>query len=211
MASALPGAVSMALVFSSFLLARGVSSIFFGSGFWSWFPTVVRWRRFLPTTHSSTPRKISTLIFCFCRRFDYSEGVFPTDVPEYRFWVSQQGAKFNTCIQNFHDDSSNVEVASQVFETDGAGARQLILDGGDSELQKQLPTYVDSATVGGMESTHTPVSNLETIFSPLLEPIQMHGEVNIDNDAGGNDGPELPTFGADDSDDRSSFGSQTLF
>ncbi|KAK8489816.1 hypothetical protein V6N12_013672 [Hibiscus sabdariffa] len=118
--------------------------------------------------------------------------------------VSQQGAKFNTCIQNFHD-----EVASQVFETDGAGARQLILDGGDSELQKQLPTYVDSATVGGMESTHTPVSNLETIFSPLLEPIQMHGEVNIDNDAGGNDGPELPTFGADDSDDRSSFGSQT--
>ncbi|KAK8629264.1 hypothetical protein V6N13_078111 [Hibiscus sabdariffa] len=93
--------------------------------------------------------------------------------------VSQQGAKFNTCIQNFHD-----EVASQVFETDGAGARQLILDGGDSELQKQLPTYVDSATVGGMESTHTPVSNLETIFSPLLEPIQMHGEVNIDNDAG---------------------------
>ncbi|GMI72962.1 SCP1-like small phosphatase 4 [Hibiscus trionum] len=123
--------------------------------------------------------------------------------------VSQQGAELNTCIQNCHDDSSNVEVASQVFETDGASAQQLILDGGDSELQKQLQTFVDSATVGGMESTHTSVSDLETIFSPFLEPIQIHSELNIDNDAGSNDGPELPAFVADDIDGRSSFDSQT--
>ncbi|KAE8689475.1 CTD small phosphatase-like protein 2 [Hibiscus syriacus] len=124
--------------------------------------------------------------------------------------VSHQGAGFNTCIQNCHDDSSNVEVASQVFETDGASAQQIILNGDDSELQKPLPTFVDSANLGVMESAHTTVSNLETIFSPFLEPIQIHSELNIDNDAGSHNGPELPAFGPDDSDDyRSSFGSQT--
>ncbi|GMI85965.1 SCP1-like small phosphatase 4 [Hibiscus trionum] len=125
--------------------------------------------------------------------------------------VSQQGAEFSTCIQKFHDDSSNVEVPSQVFETGGASAQQLIADGDDSEHQKQLPAFVDSETVGemGMESSHTGASNIETIFSPFLEPIQIQSELNID-DAGSNDGPELLAFGADDSDDyRSSFGSQT--
>ncbi|XP_038995145.1 CTD small phosphatase-like protein 2 [Hibiscus syriacus] len=124
--------------------------------------------------------------------------------------VSQQGVEFNTCIQNSHDDSSNVEVASQVFETDGASAQQLILDGDDSGLQKQLPTFVNSATVGGMESAHTSVSNLETIFSPFLEPFQIHSELNIDNDAGSHDVPEPLAFVSDDGDDnRSLFGRQT--
>ncbi|XWS12419.1 hypothetical protein CRYUN_Cryun37aG0087900 [Craigia yunnanensis] len=132
--------------------------------------------------------------------------------------VSQQGAEFTKCIQNSHDDSSNADVASQVFETNGDSAQQQILDEDDSGLQKQLPVFVDSATVGRMESAHTCFSNLETIFSPFLEPIQIHSEPNIDNDAvisfsiavGSNDGPEVPALGADDRDDsKSSFGSQT--
>ncbi|KAG4195860.1 hypothetical protein ERO13_A06G135600v2 [Gossypium hirsutum] len=124
--------------------------------------------------------------------------------------VSQQGAEFSTCIQNSHDDPSNVEVASPIFKTDGASAQQLILDEDGSELRKQLPAFVDSATLGGMESAHTCGSNLETIFSPYLEPIQIHSELNIDNDAGSNNGLELPAFGADDSDDNKSlFVSQT--
>ncbi|XP_012450178.1 uncharacterized protein LOC105773085 isoform X2 [Gossypium raimondii] len=119
--------------------------------------------------------------------------------------VSQQGAEFSTCIQNSHD-----EVASPIFKTDGASAQQLILDEDGSELRKQLPAFVDSATLGGMESAHTCGSNLETIFSPYLEPIQIHSELNVDNDAGSNNGLELPEFGADDSDDNKSlFGSQT--
>ncbi|XWS19782.1 hypothetical protein CRYUN_Cryun31cG0046300 [Craigia yunnanensis] len=125
-------------------------------------------------------------------------------------WVSQQGAEFSKCIQNFHDDSSNVEVASQVIETYGTSAQRLISEEDDSELQEQLPVFVDSATVGRMESAHTCASNLETIFSPFLEPIQIHSEQNIDNDAVSNDGPEVPAFEADYSDDnKSSFGSQT--
>ncbi|PPD77495.1 hypothetical protein GOBAR_DD25559 [Gossypium barbadense] len=64
--------------------------------------------------------------------------------------VSQQGAEFSSCIQNSHDDSSNVDVAPQGFETDGADVQQLILDEENSELQKQLSVFVDSATMGRM-------------------------------------------------------------
>lgn len=48
-------------------------------------------------------------------------------------------------------DLSNVDVAPQVFETDGANVQQL-LDEENSELQKQLSVFVDSATVGRMAS-----------------------------------------------------------
>ncbi|XVE51546.1 hypothetical protein DITRI_Ditri02bG0050600 [Diplodiscus trichospermus] len=125
--------------------------------------------------------------------------------------VSQKGAEFSRCSQNSHDDSSDVEVASLVLETYGASAQQLISVEDNSELQKQLPVFVDSATVGRMEPAHTCASNLETIFSPFLEPIQIHSEPNIDNDAGRNDdGPQVLASGADDSDDsKRSFGGQT--
>ncbi|MBA0599078.1 hypothetical protein Gorai_005316 [Gossypium raimondii] len=94
--------------------------------------------------------------------------------------VSQQGAEFSSCIQNSHDDSSNVDVAPQGFETDGADVQQLILDEENSELQKQLSVFVDSATVGRMASFWN------------------------------SDSPEVSALGTDDSDDnKSSFGSQT--
>ncbi|XP_017978671.1 PREDICTED: CTD small phosphatase-like protein 2 [Theobroma cacao] len=124
--------------------------------------------------------------------------------------VFQQGAEFSTCTQNSHDDSLDLEVASQVVATNGASSQQLILDDDNSELQKQHPVFFDSTTVGRMESAEACASNLETIFSPFLEPIVIHTEPNIDNDAGCNDGPEVPALGADESDDnKSSFGSQT--
>ncbi|KAK8612850.1 hypothetical protein V6N13_092954 [Hibiscus sabdariffa] len=155
-------------------------------------------------TKSSTGSLREKYSLCVCQR---SSMICKRPCSHVR--VSQQGAEFNTCIQNFHDASSNVEVASQVFETDGASAKQLIVDGNDSEHQKQLPAFVNSGTVGGVESSHTCTSNLETIFSPFPVPIQIHSELNID-DAGSNDGPELPAFGADYSvDNRSSCGSQT--
>ncbi|GMI77725.1 SCP1-like small phosphatase 4 [Hibiscus trionum] len=121
--------------------------------------------------------------------------------------VSQQGAEFSSCIQNSHDDSSKVELISQVFETDGACVPQLILDEDNSELQKQLSVIVDSATVGRMETAHSCASNLETIFSPFLESIQIHNQPNIDNNAGNSDVPEVSALGTDDN--KSSFGSQT--
>ncbi|KAB2007603.1 hypothetical protein ES319_D10G041100v1 [Gossypium barbadense] len=124
--------------------------------------------------------------------------------------VSQQGAEFSSCIQNSHDDSSNVDVAPQGFETDGADVQQLILDEENSELQKQLSVFVDSATMGRMETAHSCASNLETIFSPFLESIQINNQPNIDNNAGNSDSPEVSALGTDDSDDnKSSFGSQT--
>ncbi|TYI59533.1 hypothetical protein E1A91_D10G043400v1 [Gossypium mustelinum] len=124
--------------------------------------------------------------------------------------VSQQGAEFSSCSQNSHDDSSNVDVAPQGFETDGADVQQLILDEENSELQKQLSVFVDSATVGRMETAHSCASNLETIFSPFLESIQINNQPNIDNNAGNSDSPEVSALGTDDSDDnKSSFGSQT--
>lgn len=81
-------------------------------------------------------------------------------------------------------DSSNVDVAPQGFETDGADVQQLILDEENSELQKQLSVFVDSTTVGRMETAHGCASNLETIFSPFLESIQINNQPNIDNNAG---------------------------
>ncbi|GMI93529.1 SCP1-like small phosphatase 4 [Hibiscus trionum] len=124
--------------------------------------------------------------------------------------VSQQGAEFSSCIQNSHDDSSNVEVISQVFETDGACVQQLIFDEDNSELQKQLSVIVDSATVGRTETAHSCASNLETIFSPFLESIQIHNQTSIHNNAGHSDGPEVSALGTDDgNDNKSSFGSQT--
>ncbi|XP_039033920.1 CTD small phosphatase-like protein 2 isoform X2 [Hibiscus syriacus] len=114
--------------------------------------------------------------------------------------VSQLEAEFSSCIQNSHDD-----VTSQVFVTDGACVEQLILDEHNSELQKQLSVIVDSATGGRMETAYSCASNLETIFSPFLESIQIYNQPNIDNNAGHSYGP-----GIDDSDDnKSSFGSQT--
>ncbi|KAE8720032.1 CTD small phosphatase-like protein 2 [Hibiscus syriacus] len=119
--------------------------------------------------------------------------------------VSQQEAEFISRIQNSHD-----KVTSQVFETDGACAEQLILNEHNSELQKQLSVIVDSATVGRKETAYSCASNLETIFSPFLESILIHNQPNIDNNTGHSDGPEVTELGTDDIDDnKSSFGSQT--
>ncbi|XVF40217.1 hypothetical protein PTKIN_Ptkin01aG0093900 [Pterospermum kingtungense] len=124
--------------------------------------------------------------------------------------VSQLGAEFNTCIQNSHDDSCNVEVTSQVSGTDEDNAQQLLLNEDNYGLQKQLPDFVDCATIGRMESAQSCTSNLETILSPFLEPIKIHNEPNIDNDAGCNDSPEVPALVVDERDDnKSSFDSQT--
>ncbi|KAE8696446.1 CTD small phosphatase-like protein 2 [Hibiscus syriacus] len=61
-----------------------------------------------------------------------------------------------------------------------------------------------------LETAYSCASNLETIFSPFLESIQIHNQPNIDNNAGHSDGLEVPALGTNDIDDnKSSFGSQT--
>lgn len=116
--------------------------------------------------------------------------------------ISEQTAEFDTCIHKCQDVSSSTEVSVKNAESNEATDCEEPLNVENSQFQKQPSFFVDSATIGRMESTHN--SNLETIFSPALEPIEGDTELKADNDAGNNNDPDMPRLGADDSDDNRS-------
>ncbi|KAF8024576.1 hypothetical protein BT93_F1678 [Corymbia citriodora subsp. variegata] len=62
------------------------------------------------------------------------------------------------------------EVATQDSDCNGAIAKPERLDEEKSYLEKQLSFLADSSSSGKMESSHSSPTNLETIFSPILEP-----------------------------------------
>ena len=76
----------------------------------------------------------------------------------------------------------------------------------------ELSSLVDSITTENTEYARVPCpSNLETIFSPVLEPVDVHNELNILNSTGSFNKPNLAQLIANDSDDnsRSSLNYQT--
>ncbi|XP_059438021.1 uncharacterized protein LOC132170892 isoform X3 [Corylus avellana] len=116
--------------------------------------------------------------------------------------ISEHTAEFDTCIPECEDVSLNTQVSIKNIESDGVIDREEFLDEENSQFQNQPSFFVDSATIGRMESAHN--SNLETIFSPALEPIDSHTEPKADDDAGNNKDPDMPGLGADESDDNRS-------
>ena len=76
----------------------------------------------------------------------------------------------------------------------------------------ELSSLVDSITTENTEYATVPYSsNLETIFSPVLEPVDVYNELNILNSTGSFNKPNLAQLIANDSDDnsRSSLNYQT--
>ncbi|KAJ7014181.1 hypothetical protein NC653_003709 [Populus alba x Populus x berolinensis] len=128
--------------------------------------------------------------------------------------VSQQAAESDKCVQKCQDGyvASSMEIYTQGedIKTDEAVDQQDLPRDGNSQFLKQPPTSVDSGTTGDMESIYNFASNLETIFSPVLELIEVHSVANIYGDAGSNSDLNVPGLGIDDSDDnRSSCDYQT--
>ncbi|XP_015876363.1 uncharacterized protein LOC107413024 [Ziziphus jujuba] len=115
---------------------------------------------------------------------------------------SEHTANLDTCVQNYLDVSSSKQISAKDTESDEAIDHQELLDEANSESLKQS---CDSTTTGRMESSHTFPSNLETIFSPALEPLEVLFEPSADNNAVGSDNyPDMSWLGADDCDDNRS-------
>ncbi|KAA8514993.1 hypothetical protein F0562_018220 [Nyssa sinensis] len=118
--------------------------------------------------------------------------------------ISQEAAKFETRIQNCEDVSLCNNVHARDIGGDEAIDHHELLDGENLQFQKPLLPLIDSVTVGRMESaTATCSSNLETIFSPILESIEVQSELNVHSDTGSSRDLDMPHLGADDSDDNS--------
>ncbi|XP_021595631.1 CTD small phosphatase-like protein 2 isoform X1 [Manihot esculenta] len=127
--------------------------------------------------------------------------------------VSRQTAECDAYIQKCQNSyvQSRIDIYTPDIELDEAIDRQEFLDETNSQFQKHSTTFADSGTMGRMESALNCTSNLETIFSPALEPVEIHNVPNKDDDAvGSNKDLNVPSVGADDSDDnRSSCDNQT--
>ncbi|KAL0011543.1 hypothetical protein SO802_006651 [Lithocarpus litseifolius] len=122
--------------------------------------------------------------------------------------ITEQTAEFDTCSHKCQDVSSSTQVPVENVESNEATDCAELPNEETSQFQKQPSFFVDSATIERMESTHN--SNLETIFSPALEPIENDTELKADDDTGNNNDPDMSRLGADDSDDnRSSSDYQT--
>ncbi|CAK9168003.1 unnamed protein product, partial [Ilex paraguariensis] len=97
-----------------------------------------------------------------------------------RVKISQKAAENETCIPNIQDGS----LCKSKYDQDiGTGKTNHMLDGGNCQYQKQPLPLINSETVGRMESTPA-TSNLETIFSTLLESMDVHGELHFYVDEG---------------------------
>ncbi|KAG6405059.1 hypothetical protein SASPL_132641 [Salvia splendens] len=92
-------------------------------------------------------------------------------------------------IQDLGGNEANQEARKDDFNHDK-------LSIGDEVLQKQLSAFTDSAT-GNTEPTSSKcTSNMETIFSPILESIDLYNN-------GGSDDLYVPQLDSEDSDDCS--------
>ncbi|KAA8519566.1 hypothetical protein F0562_013810 [Nyssa sinensis] len=115
-----------------------------------------------------------------------------------RVRISQQSAEFETSVQNCWDVSLCNEVHSQDIGNGEDIDHHELLDGENIQFQKHLSSLIDSVAVGRMESaTAICPSNLETIFSPILESIEVPSESDVQSDAGSHRDLDVSQLGAD--------------
>ncbi|XP_059664702.1 uncharacterized protein LOC132310889 isoform X2 [Cornus florida] len=125
-------------------------------------------------------------------------------ISKNHFRISQQAAEFETSVQNCQD------VHALDIGGDEAIDHHELLDDENLQVPEQLSPLVDSATMGRMGSTTAICpSNLQTIFSPILESIEVPSERNVYSDTGvshatigSNRDFDLPWLGAEDSDEN---------
>ncbi|CAI0452175.1 unnamed protein product [Linum tenue] len=90
------------------------------------------------------------------------------------------------CIQKCPDDCVSSSEDMHSPETDGVEVpdQQKLSHHGNSHFQT-YDSSIDSGTIVKMDSTHSFTADLETIFSPALEPICIYNMPNIDENPGG--------------------------
>ncbi|XP_055961727.1 uncharacterized protein LOC126680259 isoform X1 [Mercurialis annua] len=120
--------------------------------------------------------------------------------------VSRETTEFVECFQRCEDGfvHTSVEICTPDVESDEAVDQPRFPSEGNFQFQKQSLVFVDSGTMEKRDCTSTCTSNLETIFSPALEPVEIHSIPNINDDAGSNNDVNVPRLEADDSDDNRS-------
>ncbi|KDP21199.1 hypothetical protein JCGZ_21670 [Jatropha curcas] len=126
--------------------------------------------------------------------------------------VSRQSTELDAYIKKCQNGyvPFNKEIYTPDIESDEDVDQQEFQNEGNSQFQNHSSTFVDSSTVGRMESNLNCTSNLETIFSPALEPVEIQSVPNIDDDTGSIKDLNVLGLAADDSDDnRSSCDYQT--
>ncbi|KAL9452271.1 hypothetical protein AB3S75_008125 [Citrus x aurantiifolia] len=116
--------------------------------------------------------------------------------------ISQQTSEFDSCSGDCSDVSSSMEVSTLGFNCEDGIRQQELVDEEISHFQVQPPIFVDSTTIGRMEPTHICSSDLETIFSPILEPVEIFCGSSVDYVAGNNEDSRVPGVGTDDGDDN---------
>lgn len=99
--------------------------------------------------------------------------------------ITHQPAEFDTCARNKHEISSFDKGSEETKYTE-------LLDGENHQIQNQLSPSTDNA-----ESTPTCASNVETIFSPILDSIDNHGELTVHCNGGMKMNLDLSLLGSD--------------
>ncbi|XP_061351793.1 uncharacterized protein LOC133296749 [Gastrolobium bilobum] len=108
--------------------------------------------------------------------------------------ISSQKAEIDTTIRNCLDVSSRT--MPKDIASDQSINNKEFLDNENSESQHQFSVY--SSAMGKMELTNPCTANLETIFSPAFEPIEVHSQRYTDKDAGRIEDTNMPGVGADE-------------
>uniref|UniRef100_A0A2P2LZA9 Uncharacterized protein MANES_15G117300 n=2 Tax=Rhizophora mucronata TaxID=61149 RepID=A0A2P2LZA9_RHIMU len=100
--------------------------------------------------------------------------------------LSLQTAEPDSCIQKCQDDHvlSRKDMHTGDDGSDRAIDHQASLNEGDNHFQKQSSNLLDSGTAGRIDSVNC-ASNMETIFSPSLDPNEVHSVPNLDDDGVG--------------------------
>ncbi|XP_058197987.1 uncharacterized protein LOC131313585 isoform X4 [Rhododendron vialii] len=98
-----------------------------------------------------------------------------------RVQISQHAKGCDACIQHCQDVSLSDKVHAQENIDDVAVDHHEVLAEENLPSEKHLLPIIDSAISRRMESSPaTCTSNLETIFSPILESVEIRSEVNND-------------------------------
>lgn len=119
-----------------------------------------------------------------------------------RVQISQHAKECVVCTQYRQEISLGNKVHTQENIDDVAVDHHELLVDENLPFQKHLSPLVDSATAGRMESSPaTCASNLETIFSPIWESVEIRSEVS--NDMGSNKDLDSLLLVADESDNNS--------
>lgn len=98
--------------------------------------------------------------------------------------VPERTADLDACLQNCQDVCTITQDSAEDIACQEELDHQEFLDEENSQFLNQ---FCVSTAMGRMEASQACSSNLETIFSPLLESVDVHTEANTDSDAVGSD------------------------